>query len=226
MKKIELGSEWRMRIPEELAELGRKRIANYPVEGFVYGAGPKHPKLMLIGEAPGETEIDNGIPFSGRAGKELMKFLEMAGVSRDEVYITSAVRSRPYKWREKRERNGNIVMKKYNRPPAQREIQAHAPILDYETLHVDAPLIVTLGNVGLKRLLGSNYSVTTYHGQFIGSPILRLASMEGATYEWSQKEYLIFPTFHPASIFYNPSLRELIHQDMAKLKNWLQQDRS
>ncbi|WP_108671682.1 uracil-DNA glycosylase [Peribacillus acanthi] len=212
-----------MRIPEELAELGKKRISNFPVEGFVYGSGPKHPKFMLVGEAPGETEIGNGIPFSGRAGKELMKFLEMAGVSRDEVYITSAVRSRPYKWGEKRERNGDVIKRKYNRPPTKREILAHAPILDYETLHVQAPLIVTLGNVGLKRLLGPDYSVTTNHGQFINSPILRLASKEWTTYEWSEKNYLIFPTFHPASIFYNPSLRALIQQDMEKLKIWLQQ---
>ncbi len=186
-----------MRIPEELAEFGKKRISNYPVEGFVYGTGPKHPNLMLVGEAPGETEIGNGIPFSGRAGKELMKFLEMAGVSRDEVYITSAVRSRPYKWGEKRERNGTIIKKKYNRPPTQREILAHAPLLDYETLHVDAPLIVTLGNVGLKRLLGSSYSVTAFHGQFINSPILRLASQEEGIYVWSEKDYLIYPTLPP-----------------------------
>ena len=62
---------------------------------------------MLVGEAPGETEIHNGIPFSGRAGKHLMEFLERIHVAREEVYITSAVRIVDLiKWERKRERNG------------------------------------------------------------------------------------------------------------------------
>lgn len=65
---------------------------------------------MLLGEAPGETEIHNGIPFSGRAGKQLMVFRAYPRY-KEEVYITSAVRSRPYKWREKKERNGEIIQK-------------------------------------------------------------------------------------------------------------------
>lgn len=73
---------------------------------------------MLLGEAPGETEIHNGIPFSGRAGKQLMGFLERIHVTREEVYITSAVRSRPYKWREKKN-EVVLLYKKYNRTPNQ-----------------------------------------------------------------------------------------------------------
>lgn len=206
-----------MQIPEWLAELGKKRIHPYPVEGFVYGMGPEQPKLMLVGEAPGETEIHNGIPFSGRAGKELMKFLERAGVSREEAYITSAVRSRPYKWGEKRARTGEVVKRKYNRAPSSAEILAHAPLLDYEIEHVKSPVIVALGNIGLKRLCGSEIKVTEAHGRFIRQPVRRLKSMESSEYEWTEKEYLIFPTFHPASIFYNRRLLELIHEDMDKL---------
>ena len=68
----------------------------YQLEGFVPGQGPLHPKLMIVGEAPGRTEIENFIPFSGQAGKELMASLALVGLTREEVYITSAVRSRPY----------------------------------------------------------------------------------------------------------------------------------
>ncbi|HEY9577119.1 MAG TPA: uracil-DNA glycosylase [Pseudobacillus sp.] len=210
-----------MQIPEWLAELGKKRINSYPVEGFVYGMGPERPKLMLVGEAPGETEIHNGIPFSGRAGKELMKFLERAGVSREEVYITSAVRSRPYKWGEKRTRAGDVVKRKYNRAPSSAEILAHAPLLDYEIEHVKSPVIVALGNIGLKRLCGPDVKVTEVHGRFIKQPVRRLKDMESSEYEWTEKEYLIFPTFHPASIFYNRQLLELIHEDMDKLGRYL-----
>ncbi|MFP3344535.1 uracil-DNA glycosylase family protein, partial [Halomonas sp. SIMBA_159] len=63
------------RIPQELAELGKKRIEGFPVEGFVLGSGPEPPALMLVGEAPGENAVETGVPFTGRAGKELMASL-------------------------------------------------------------------------------------------------------------------------------------------------------
>ena len=101
------------RIPESIAQLGKNRIEGSPVEGFVYGEGPKNPELMLIGEAPGEFELVDGIPFIGRAGKELMKSLATIGLSREDVYITSAVRSRPYRWgtkkRARRDNNGTEI---------------------------------------------------------------------------------------------------------------------
>lgn len=97
------------RIPESIAELGKKRIEGFPVEGFVYGEGPKCPQLMLIGEAPGEFELVDGIPFIGRAGKELMKSLDSIGLTREDVYISSAVRSRPYRWGTKKARDGTEI---------------------------------------------------------------------------------------------------------------------
>ena len=205
-----------MRLPESLAEWGRKRIEGYPVEGFVYGTGPAAPRIMLVGEAPGETEIHNGIPFSGRAGKKLMEFLKGLGLNREDVYITSTVRSRPYVWREKRDG----TKKKYNRPPTAAEIKAHAPLLDYELEHVKARIIVTLGNVGLQRLLGKEMKVTEVHGQLLEKSVRHIN--ENDQYYWSEKKYPIFPTFHPASVFYNPKLREDILDDQMKLKKLLE----
>jgi DNA polymerase len=144
-----------------------------------------------------------------------MKFLEMAGVTREEVYITSAVRSRPYKWGEKNRPDGAKIKRKYNRAPTSGEILAHAPLLDYEIEHVHAPIIVTLGNIGLKRLAGKEKKVSNLHGELLVQPVLRL---NGDRYEWTEKKYRLFPTFHPASIFYNRSLLELIHADMEKLR--------
>ncbi|SDO21626.1 uracil-DNA glycosylase [Alkalicoccus daliensis] len=207
-----------MKIPESLAKEGRKKLADYPVEGFVYGSGPQNPAMMLVGEAPGETEIHNGIPFSGRAGKELMKFLEKLGLQREEVYITASVRSRPYRWGEKKERDGTTTKRKYNRPPTAKEIYAHAPLLDYEIDHVNAPVIVTLGNIGLRRLKGKDYKITESHGQLIQGPVLR-ADPDG--YSWTEKEYRVFPTFHPASVFYNRSLQDKINEDVETLRNIL-----
>ncbi|MES5895000.1 MULTISPECIES: uracil-DNA glycosylase [Bacillus cereus group] len=207
--------------PNHLIKQVRERSATYQLEGFLSGKGPRNPKLMLVGEAPGETEIHNGIPFSGRAGKHLMEFLERIHVTREEVYITSAVRSRPYKWREKRERNGEILQKRYNRTPNQGEILAHAPLLDYELELIQPPVIVTLGNIALQRLVGKNNKITDVHGELLKQPVQQLKDSSGTEFIWTEKEYNIFPTFHPASIFYNRSLLELIYEDLEKLKRYV-----
>ncbi|MGI2328816.1 uracil-DNA glycosylase [Planococcus sp. YIM B11945] len=203
-------------ISKELAALGMKRIEGYPVEGFVRGRGPKRPALMLVGEAPGENEVQTGIPFTGRAGKELMASLESVGLTREDVYITSAVRSRPYKWGQKKERNGDITERKYNRAPTKKEIIAHAPILDTEIRDIRPPVIVTLGNVGLQRLIGPHAKVTQLHGVLMETPIL-LWDEETQKFKLSEESYHIYPTFHPASVFYNPPVRALKDEDWRKL---------
>ncbi|MBJ8031330.1 uracil-DNA glycosylase [Bacillus cereus group sp. N21] len=210
-----------MQYPDSLVLHVKKLSAPYPLEGFLCGQGPEKPKLMLVGEAPGETEIHNGIPFSGRAGKELMGFLERIGLTREEVYITSTVRSRPYIWREKRERSGQVAQKKYNRTPNQGEILVHAPLLDYEMEHVQAPVIVTLGNIALKRLVGPDKKITDVHGQLLQQPVRRLKNNQSTDFIWTEKIYNIFPTFHPASIFYNRGLLDLIYEDLEKLGKYI-----
>lgn len=208
------------RISEELAVLGKQRIEGYPVEGFVWGSGPKNPALMLVGEAPGENELETGIPFTGRAGKELMASLQSVGLAREDVYITSAVRSRPYKWGTKKRRNGEIIERKYNRAPTKKEIIAHAPILDAEIQDVRPPLIVTLGNIGLQRLIGPHAKVTELHGVLMETPLLQWNEEEGCFQETAEV-YHVFPTFHPASVFYNPSVRALKDDDWRRLKDLL-----
>lgn len=208
------------KVSRELVELGLSRIEGFPVEGFVRGSGPEKPALMLVGEAPGENELETGIPFTGRAGKELMQSLASVGLSRDDVYITSAVRSRPYKWGTKRKRNGETEERKYNRAPSKAEIIAHAPILDAEIRDINPPLIVTLGNVGLQRLVGSQAKVTALHGILMETPILRWVEEEGRFVE-SEEIYHIFPTFHPASVFYNPPVRALKEGDWRKIGDLL-----
>ncbi|WP_459501509.1 uracil-DNA glycosylase [Bacillus sp. C1] len=214
MKKIEY--------PDHLVKSVKERSDSYQLEGFLSGQSPENPKLMLVGEAPGETEIHNGIPFSGRAGKELMRFLERIALTREEVYITSVVRSRPYTWKEKRERSGQVIQKKYNRTPTQREILAHAPLLDYEIEQIEVPIIVTLGNIALKRLVGSNKKIMDIHGELLKQPIRKLKHNQSTDFVWSEKVYNVFPTFHPASIFYNRSLLALIYDDLEKLRSYIE----
>ncbi|KXH80908.1 uracil-DNA glycosylase [Sporosarcina sp. HYO08] len=211
------------RIPESIADLIKERGSSFPIEGFVYGQGPQKPQLMLIGEAPGEFEIVDGIPFIGRAGTELLQSLDSIGLTRDDVYMTSPVRSRPYKWGTKKERDGTVVKRKYNRPPTQKEILAHAPALDYELAHLEPKLIVTMGNVGLQRLIGKEAKVTELHGQLLTQPIQYLRGLEDKAFSWTEKSYSIVPTFHPASVFYRPSHRTTIEADWQKIGQLLEE---
>lgn len=203
-------------LSDELVQLGLERIKGFPVDGFVRSRGTRNPALMLVGEAPGENEIETGIPFTGRAGKELMASLGGVGLEREDVYITSAVRSRPYKWGSKKERDGSLTERKYNRAPTKKEIIAHAPILDAEIHDLNPPLIVTLGNVGLQRLIGSQAKVTQLHGVLLETPILKWDE-ENQRFMETEQHYHLFPTFHPASVFYNPPVRELKDADWLKL---------
>lgn len=210
-------------ITDDLEELGRQRINGFEVQGFVRSYGPYKPPLMLIGEAPGENEIETGIPFTGRAGQELMKSLANIGLSREDVYITSSVRSRPFKWGTKKERDGTLVKRTYNRAPKAPEILAHAPLLDYEIKHVQPQLIVTLGTIGLQRLLGRQAKVTELHGQTLERSIQYLETLDDEVYSWTSEDYAIVPTFHPASVFYRPSLRDFLEQDWQRIGEYLKE---
>ncbi|HSP21948.1 MAG TPA: uracil-DNA glycosylase [Planococcus sp. (in: firmicutes)] len=203
-------------LSDELVQLGLERIKGFPVDGFVRSRGTRNPALMLVGEAPGENEIETGIPFTGRAGKELIASLSSVGLAREDVYITSAVRSRPYKWGSKKERDGSVTERKYNRAPTKKEIIAHAPILDAEIGDLNPPLIVTLGNVGLQRLIGPQAKVTQLHGVLMETPILQWDE-ENQCFIETEQHYHLFPTFHPASVFYNPPVRALKDDDWLKL---------
>lgn len=183
------------------------------------------PIIMIVGEAPGETEIHNGMPFSGRAGKVLNEFFDYLGVTREDIYFTSTVRSRPYKIVQKKSRDNEMIEKRYNRAPTLKEQLAHAPILDYELQHVKPKQLVTLGNVGLQRLLGRKYTISEVHGRSIHSRVRKLKDLDSNEWSLSKETYSIFPTFHPASIFYNRSLEKDIYNDLDRLKKILHDSR-
>ncbi|PIC68436.1 uracil-DNA glycosylase [Sporosarcina sp. P21c] len=210
------------RVPDEIARIALERSEGFPVEGFVHGEGPQSPTLLLIGEAPGEHEAIHGVPFIGRAGDELMKSLASIGLTREDVYMTSSFRSRPYKWGTRKERDGSLTERKYNRPPTQKEQLAHARVLDFEVANLQPKLIVTLGNIGLQRLLGKHAKVTVLHGQVLTQPVQYLAKLEDKQYSLTDESYTIIPTFHPASVFYRPSLRPELEADWRRIGEYLQ----
>lgn len=207
-----------MQYPQSLVAKIKAKTADLPLEGFLSGQGPIHPKLMIVGEAPGRTEITSKIPFSGRSGDELLNGLNSIGLNRDDVYITSVVRSRPYSHKISRDKNGNTIEKFPNRTPSKKEVKLFAPLFDWELRQVKPHLIATVGNTSLQRLLGRTYQIGDVHGQVFQQPI-QIFDEKNDAYQRSKESYLIVPLFHPAAIFYNRSLTPLIKQDWQTVGN-------
>ena len=166
---------------------------------LVFGEGPLHPKLMLIGEAPGEQETLMGRPFVGKAGKNLDRFLELAGMRREEIYISNAVKIRP----TKTGRTGRIS----NRPPTKEEIALFRPWLLREIDLVAPQMIATLGNVPL-------FAVT-------GDKRLTIGEAHGRVLEAGETGRRLFALYHPASLIYNRALEPVYEQDVRALAAWI-----
>ena len=169
---------------------------------LVFGEGPLHPKLMLIGEAPGEQETLMGRPFVGKAGKNLDRFLELAGMRREEIYISNAVKIRP----TKTGKTGRIS----NRPPTKEEIALFRPWLLREIDLVAPQVIATLGNVPL-------FAVT-------GDRRLTIGEAHGRVMEAGETGRRLFALYHPASLIYNRALEPVYEQDVCTLAAWIDRD--
>lgn len=210
-------------LPPDLIKRGWQTLHDN-VEGLVPGNGSLTPRFILVGEAPGETEVTTHKPFTGRAGVELDKSLSALGVTREEVFITSAYRSRPF-WivTKTAKRTGQTYQKKDDRPPTQHELISQAFLIDYELAHLPTDLILTIGNVGLKRLLGPKYRVGDVHGQFFSGPI-RCYDYQQQKFVPTKRHYRVMPTFHPAAVFYNRKIESDLTRDLAKFKQQLQSE--
>lgn len=123
-------------------ELSKTRTRSVP------GEGPADAHLMLIGEAPGWNEDQQGRPFVGAAGKFLEELLGLAGLTRGEVFITNVVKSRP----------------PGNRDPLPDEIAACAPFLERQIETIDPDVIVTLGRFSMARWFPGE-RISRIHGQ-------------------------------------------------------------
>ncbi len=167
---------------------------------MVYGEGDPDADLMLIGEAPGAEETRLSRPFVGQAGKNLDEFLAVLGIERNRIYITNIVKFRPFKTGP----TGRLS----NRPPKSAEISCMLPHLLREIEAVAPKVVVTLGNIPLKSL----YSRKAVIGDCHAAPVNATALSHS---------YTLFPLYHPASIIYNHSLKDVYEQDLVCLKQFL-----
>jgi len=161
----------------------------------VFGQGKPNAKIALVGEAPGGEEEREGRPFVGKAGNNLTEFLTSINLTRDEVYITNAVKLRPSKLSPKTGRE-------LNRTPVADEIKFFAPYLHRELEIIAPKYIVTLGNVPLRAVSGLDLKIGDCHGTLIKG---------GNGYD------NLFALYHPAAIIYNQALKDVYAEDLEKL---------
>jgi DNA polymerase len=121
----------------------------------VPGEGNPHAAIVLLGEAPGEQEDREGRPFVGRAGQLLDRILDEASLSRDEVWITNVVKCRPVLFEGDRMRN---------RPPKVSEVRAWSPCLQGELRRISPRVLVGLGAVAGRALLGPDFKLNQERG--------------------------------------------------------------
>lgn len=145
---------------------------------IVLGVGDKNADIMFIGEGPGADEDREGIPFVGKTGKLMDQALIGLGIKRDKLYIANIVKCRP----------------PGNRNPEADEAAKCLNYLRAQVMLVKPKIIVLLGSVALKNVLGDEYGITAARGKWV---------------EKNGIKYL--PTWHPAA---------LLRDDAKKIEFW------
>ena len=140
----------------------------------VFGEGPRTAPFVLVGEQPGDQEDRQGHPFVGPAGRVLWRCVEEAGIDRDAVFATNAVKHFKHEDRGKR---------RLHKKPGVAEIEACHPWIDAELRAVGGRVIVALGATAARSLLGRNVPV---------------AASRGTTLEVADRPTIV--TYHPSAV--------------------------
>jgi uracil-DNA glycosylase family 4 len=151
----------------------------------VFADGSPESRIMLIGEAPGHDEDREGLPFIGRAGKLLDLMLAAIGLDRTKVYITNVLPWRPPQ----------------NRDPSPEEAAICLPFLRRHIELVEPKLMVLLGAVAVRNVLGINEGIMRARGKW-------------DVYQTGQFSVPVMPTLHPAFLLRQPAAKRLAWRDL------------
>lgn len=152
---------------EEVVKQCRKCRLCETRKNVVFGVGNREADIMFIGEGPGADEDAQGEPFVGKAGKLMNMAFDMLGIKREEVYIANIVKCRPPN----------------NRNPQDDEAENCLDYLRNQVILLKPKIIVLLGSVALKNVLGKEYGITASRGKWL-----------------ERKGILYMPTWHPAAL--------------------------
>lgn len=171
-----------------LAQCRRCAEAGYPIEGQPVFSGPSSARLMLIGQAPGQTEVEQGDPFRGDAGKRLFKWLAQAGWNeatfRSTCYITSVTKCFP----------GRNPKGDGDRVPSAAEQKLCRSWLDAQLALVQPKIVIPVGSLAIRLFYPPDARLDDVIGRFVvdvdGRRILPLPHPSGASRWHSNPRHL------------------------------------
>jgi uracil-DNA glycosylase family protein len=164
----------------------------------VFGAGPAGARVLLVGEQPGDVEDQRGEPFVGPAGRLLDKGLADAGISREEAYLTNAVKH--FRWR-------GAGKRRIHEKPGAVHVNACRPWLAAELAAVQPQVVVALGAVAAAAIFGPKFRVTQHRGERLDWP------EDGPLGPCPSVQFVV-ATLHPSAVLRGGDERESMYRGL------------
>ena len=178
-------------------ELLKKSITNLKncnlkknAKNIVFSDGNPKSKIMLIGEAPGANEDQEGLPFVGRAGQLLDKMLSAINLDRKKVYISNIINYRPPD----------------NRRPSEEEIKRYLPFILKHIEIIQPKILVLLGSTAMNALIGNDVVISKMRGKWIEK-------------NFGSCKTSVIITFHPAFLMRQPAQKKMAWIDLKMIRD-------
>ena len=159
-------------------------------KNMVFSDGNPKSKIMLLGEAPGFNEDQEGLPFVGRAGALLDKMLASINLDRKNVYISNIINYRPPE----------------NRRPTDEEIKRYLPFLEKHIEIINPKILVLLGSTAMNALIGGEVVISKVRGNWIEK-------------KFGKCKTSIIVTFHPAFLMRQPAQKKMAWIDLKMIRD-------
>ena len=188
-----------LEIPQDKAknlDLLKKSIINLKncdlkknAKKIVFGDGNPESQIMLIGEAPGANEDNEGLPFVGRAGILLDKMLSAIDLDRKKVYISNIINYRPPE----------------NRRPTDEEIHRYLPFIIKHIEIINPKILILLGSTAMNALIGSQTVISKMRGKWLER-------------NFGNCKTSVIITFHPAFLMRQPAQKKMAWIDLKMVR--------
>jgi len=159
-------------------------------KNMVFSDGNPKSKIMLLGEAPGASEDEEGLPFVGRAGALLDKMLSAIDLDRKKVYISNIINYRPPE----------------NRKPTDEEIKRYLPFITKHIEIINPKILVLLGSTAMNALIGNEVVISKMRGKWFNR-------------EYGSCKTSVIITFHPAFLMRQPAQKKMAWIDLKMIRD-------
>ena len=177
------------KLKKSIAEI-RNCTLKKNAKNIVFSDGNPKSKIMLIGEAPGANEDEEGLPFVGRAGALLDKMLAAINLDRKKVYITNIINYRPPD----------------NRRPTDEEIKRYLPFITKHIEIINPKILVLLGSTAMNALIGNEIVISKMRGKWIEK-------------KFGNCKTSVIITFHPAFLMRQPAQKKMAWIDLKMIRD-------